>query len=57
VEFSALTGGTVAVVSLERTQVLAADHREVTHARRIALRDRPDHWREHRTKFESSVKL
>jgi hypothetical protein len=36
VEFSTLTGGTVAVVSLERTQVLAADRREVTHARRIA---------------------
>ncbi len=36
VEFSTLTGGTVAVVSLERTQVRAVDHREVTHAHRVA---------------------
>jgi hypothetical protein len=36
VEFSTLTGETVAVVSLEKTQLRAVDHREVTHARRVA---------------------
>jgi uncharacterized protein DUF4926 len=36
VEFLTLTGETVAVVSLERAQVRAVDHREVTHARRVA---------------------
>jgi uncharacterized protein DUF4926 len=36
VEFSTLTGETVGCRLLERTQVRAVDHREVTHARRIA---------------------
>jgi hypothetical protein len=36
VEFLTLTGETVAVVSLEKAQVRAVDHREVTHARRVA---------------------
>jgi hypothetical protein len=36
VEFSTLTGETVAVVSLGQTQLRAVDHREVTHARRVA---------------------
>ena len=36
VEFSTLTGETVAIVSLERTQLRSVDHREVTHARRVA---------------------
>ncbi len=36
VEFSTLTGETVAVVSLEQAQLRAVDHREVTHARRVA---------------------
>jgi hypothetical protein len=36
VEVSTLTGETVAVVSLEKAQVRAVDHREVTHARRVA---------------------
>jgi Domain of unknown function (DUF4926) len=36
-EFSTLTGETVAVVSLEKTQLWAVDHREVTHARRVAV--------------------
>jgi hypothetical protein len=36
VEFSTLTGDTVAVVSLERTQVRSVDHRDVAHARRVA---------------------
>ncbi len=36
VEFSTLTGETVAVVTLKGTQLRAVDHREVTHARRVA---------------------
>jgi hypothetical protein len=36
VEFLTLAGETVAVVSLEKAQVRAVDHREVTHARRVA---------------------
>jgi hypothetical protein len=36
VEFSTLTGETVAVVSLEKTQLRTVDNREVTHARRVA---------------------
>ena len=36
VEFSTLTGETVAVVSLEKAQLRAVDHREVAHARRVA---------------------
>jgi hypothetical protein len=36
VEFSTLTGETVAIVSLVKTQLRAVDHREVTHARRVA---------------------
>jgi hypothetical protein len=36
VEFSTLTGETVAVVSLEKTQLRAVNNREVTHARQVA---------------------
>jgi hypothetical protein len=36
VEFSTLTGETVAIISLEKTQLRAVDYREVTHARRVA---------------------
>jgi hypothetical protein len=36
VEFATLTGETIAVVSLESTQLRAGDHREVAHARRVA---------------------
>jgi len=36
VEFSTLDGETVAVLTLDRKQVRAVDHREVTHARRVA---------------------
>jgi hypothetical protein len=36
VEFATVTGETVAVVTLERTQLRAVDHREVAHARRVA---------------------
>jgi hypothetical protein len=36
VEFATLTGETIAVVSLESTQLRAVDHREVAHARRVA---------------------
>ncbi len=36
VEFATLTGDTVAVVSLEMTQVRNVDHRDVAHARRVA---------------------
>jgi hypothetical protein len=36
VEFSTLTGETVAVVTLKATQLRDVDHREVAHARRVA---------------------
>ncbi len=36
VEFSTLTGETVAIVSLERSQLRNVDHRDVAHARRVA---------------------
>ena len=36
VEFVALDGETVAVVTLERNQVRPVQHREITHARRVA---------------------
>jgi hypothetical protein len=36
VEFVSLKGETVAVVTLERTQVRPVEHREITHARLIA---------------------
>jgi hypothetical protein len=36
VEFVALDGETVAVVTLERTQVRPVAHGEITHARRVA---------------------
>ena len=36
VEFVALDGESVAVVTLERAQVRAVGHREITHARRVA---------------------
>jgi hypothetical protein len=36
VEFVALDGETVALVMLEATQVRPVEHREITHARRVA---------------------
>ena len=36
VEFVALDGETVAVVTLERAQVRPVERREITHARRVA---------------------
>lgn len=36
VEFVALDGETVAVVTLEHTQVRPVEHGEITHARRVA---------------------
>jgi hypothetical protein len=36
VEFVALDGETVAIVTLERGQVRPVEHREITHARRVA---------------------
>lgn len=36
VEFVALDGESVAVVTLERAHVRAVAHREITHARRVA---------------------
>ena len=36
VEFVALDGESFAVVTLERTQVRPVEHREITHARRVA---------------------
>ena len=36
VEFVALDGETVAVVTLEHSQVRPVEHREITHARRVA---------------------
>ncbi len=36
VEFVALDGETVAIVTLERAQVRPVEHREITHARRVA---------------------
>ena len=36
VEFVALDGETVAVVTLERVQVRPVERREITHARRVA---------------------
>jgi len=36
VEFVALDGETVAIVTLDRSQVRAVEHREITHARRVA---------------------
>lgn len=36
VEFVALDGETVAVVTLERSQVRPVERREITHARRVA---------------------
>lgn len=36
VEFVALDGETVAIVTLDRSQVRAVGHREITHARRVA---------------------
>jgi hypothetical protein len=36
VEFVALDGETVAVMTLERAQVRPVGHREITHARRVA---------------------
>lgn len=36
VEFVALNGETVAVVTLERSQVRPVERREITHARRVA---------------------
>lgn len=36
VEFVALDGETVALVTLERAQVRPVEHREITHARRVA---------------------
>ncbi|HYT85662.1 MAG TPA: DUF4926 domain-containing protein [Burkholderiales bacterium] len=36
VEFVSLDGETVAVVTLERTQVRPVERREITHARRVA---------------------
>ncbi len=36
VEFVSLDGETVAGVTLERTQIRPVEHREITHARRVA---------------------
>lgn len=36
VEFVALDGETVAVATLEHSQVRPVEHREITHARRVA---------------------
>lgn len=36
VEFVALDGESVAVVTLERAQVRPVEHREISHARRVA---------------------
>ena len=36
VEFVALDGETVAIVTLEDSQIRPVDHREITHARRVA---------------------
>ena len=36
VEFLTLTGATVAVVSVAASQLRAVDHRDVSHARRVA---------------------
>jgi len=36
VEFVALDGKTVALVTVERTQVRPVEHLEITHARRVA---------------------
>jgi hypothetical protein len=36
VEFVALDGETVAVVTLERNQLRPVQHREITHARKVA---------------------
>ena len=36
VEFVALDGETVAVVTVERARLRAVEHREITHARRVA---------------------
>lgn len=36
VEFVALDGETVAIVTLERARVRPVEHREITHARRVA---------------------
>lgn len=36
VEFVSLDGETVAVVTLERAQIRPVEHREITHARRVA---------------------
>jgi hypothetical protein len=36
IEFVALDGETVAIVTLERGQVRPVEHREITHARRVA---------------------
>jgi hypothetical protein len=36
VEFVALDGETVAVVTLEQAQIRPVEHREITHARRVA---------------------
>jgi len=36
VEFVALDGETVAIVTLDHSQVRAVEHREITHARRVA---------------------
>lgn len=36
VEFVALDGETVAVVTLEHAQIRPVEHREITHARRVA---------------------
>ena len=36
VEFVSLDGETVALVTLERAQVRPVEHREITHARRVA---------------------
>lgn len=36
VEFVSLDGETVAVVTLERARVRPVEHREITHARRVA---------------------
>jgi hypothetical protein len=36
VEFVALDGETIAIVTLEQAQVRPVEHREITHARRVA---------------------
>jgi len=36
VEFVALDGETIAIATLERSQVRSAAHREITHARHVA---------------------